>query len=187
MKKKQARPFAVVTGASNGIGFELARELAVRGYDLLLAARGCALEKSAQRLRAFGTEVETLRTDLATFNGVEALVQKVEQSGRPVALAALNAGVSLGGDFSETNLHDELKLIQLNVVSTVHLAKHLASSMREKGDGHLLFASTHAPYTPRPYEAVYGASKAFVIVRGIPRQGTRRYRRYGNHAAAGFL
>jgi short-subunit dehydrogenase len=162
MNEVKQRPLAVVTGASSGIGFELARELATRGFDLLLTARGSALEKSAMRLRALGAQVDTLRTDLATFNGVEALVHQIESAGRPVAFAALNAGVGVGGDFSETNLHDELNLIQLNVVSTVHLAKHLSTAMREQGEGRMLFTSSISATTPCPYEAVYGASKAFV-------------------------
>ncbi|MBF5045455.1 SDR family NAD(P)-dependent oxidoreductase [Aggregicoccus sp. 17bor-14] len=158
------RPLAVVTGASRGIGLELARELARRGFDLLLAARGEALTQVAAELAAStGAQVEGVRVDLATHEGVEALWESLEARGRPVEVLALNAGAGVGGDFArETELEQELQLIALNVRSSVHLAKRVLPGMVARGQGRLLVVSSVAAVTPAPLEAVYAASKAFL-------------------------
>jgi len=163
------RGFAVVTGASNGIGLELAKEFARHGFDLLVTARGHGLDEAAASLRELGARVETVAADLSTDDGVDALVRAVEAAGRPVDALALNAGVGVGGAFvpgiagRTSALEDELALIRLNIVAVVHLAKRLLPAMVQRGQGRVLFTSSISGTTPVPCEAVYGASKAFVL------------------------
>jgi short-subunit dehydrogenase len=159
-----AKPLAVVTGASSGIGYELAKQFAKNGFDLLIAAEDEGIRKAALDIEALGAHVEPLQVDLATYDGVEKLYSAMRSAGRPVDSVAINAGVGVGGDFSrDTNLDDELKLINLNVISTVQLAKRALGDMVARGEGRLLFTSSIAGTMPTPLEAVYGASKAFVL------------------------
>jgi short-subunit dehydrogenase len=155
-------PYAVITGASSGIGFELAREFAEHGFDLLVVAEDDGIDSAAGSLRSLGAKVESVRADLATYEGVESVYERVRASGRPLDAVALNAGIGVGGAFAETELEDELKLIALNVTSVVHLAKRVVQDMVARNEGRILFTSSIAAEAPAPYEAVYGASKAFV-------------------------
>lgn len=158
------RPLAVVTGASNGIGYELAKQFAQNGFDLLVTATGTSIHQAAQDFQKLGANVETIEADLANYDGVEALYSKIQTVGKPVDAIAINAGVGVGGDFArETDLQAELNLINLNVVSTVHLAKRVVKDMVQRGQGRILFTSSIAALMPGPFEAVYAASKAFVL------------------------
>ncbi len=122
------RPWAVVTGASSGIGLELAREFARHGLDLLIVAENSAIKEAARQIDAPGIEVQALQVDLAQCDGVEALYREIQSKGRPLAAVAINAGVGAGGDFvRDTDLKDDLNVIDLNVRSTVHLAKRVLS------------------------------------------------------------
>lgn len=164
MEPSSLKPLAVVTGASSGIGFELAKQFAKNGFDLLVASNSEALEKAAPDFEQLGAQVQTVRADLATREGVEKLYNVISTTDRPVAAIALNAGVGVGGRFAtDTKLEDELNLVELNVVSTVHLAKRVIRGMVAEGSGKVLFTASIASTTPTPYEAVYGASKAFVL------------------------
>lgn len=157
------RPFAVVTGASNGIGYELAKQFAQNGFDLLITATGPSINATAQACEGLGAQVKTVQADLATYEGVEQLYQQIQAAGRAVDAIAINAGVGVGGDFArETDLKDELNLINLNVVSTVHLAKRVVRDMVARRQGRMLFTASIAALMPGPFEAVYAASKAFV-------------------------
>ena len=158
------RPFAVVTGGSSGIGYELARQFAQHGYDLLIAAEETGLLGAAREIENLGAHVDTLAVDLADYNGVEQLDRRLAALGRPIDAIAINAGVGVGGDFTrQTDLKDELNLINLNVVSTVHLAKRVLPDMVARGNGKVLFTASIASIMPAPFEAVYGASKAFIL------------------------
>jgi uncharacterized protein len=156
--------FAVITGASSGIGYELARQFAQHGYDLLIAAEDEGIHEAAAALRRDNTTAVTdVRVDLATADGVEALSAAIGEAGRPVDAVALNAGRGIGGDFvRDTDLADELNVIDVNVTSTVHLAKRVLPAMVERGAGQVLFTSSIASTMPGTYQAVYNASKSFV-------------------------
>lgn len=152
---------AVITGASSGIGLELAKEFARRGFDLVICAEDPGIESAAQELRGLGAEVQAIQVDLASFDGVEKFYAQIPQ---PIDVVALNAGVGVGGDFArETDLKAELNLINLNVASTVHLAKRVLKDMVPANKGRLLFTASVVSAMPGPFEAVYGASKAFVF------------------------
>lgn len=156
--------FAVVTGASSGIGYELAKQFAEHGFDLLLAAEDQGIHKAAQEIQSLGVSVQDLQVDLANYEGVEKLCGVIKSTGRPVDAIAINAGVGVGGDFvRDTDLQAELNLINLNVTSSVHLAKRIAPEMVNRHQGRILFTSSIAATMPAPFEAVYGASKAFLL------------------------
>ncbi|MFF5219299.1 SDR family NAD(P)-dependent oxidoreductase [Micromonospora sp. NPDC000442] len=158
------RPFAVVTGASSGIGFELARQFVQHGYDVVMAAEDAELDVAATSLRRDSSATVTAaRVDLAKPEGVERLYQEISDTGRPVDAVALNAGVGQGGDFArQTDLSDELVIIDLNCRSTVHLAKRIVPDLLRRGSGRVLFTSSIASTMPGTYQAVYNASKSFV-------------------------
>ncbi|CAA9520822.1 MAG: hypothetical protein AVDCRST_MAG53-3533 [uncultured Solirubrobacteraceae bacterium] len=155
-------PLAVVTGASSGIGLELARQFAEHGFDLVVAAEDAELTQAARQLERLGTHVESVRVDLASADGVEELARFVLARPRAVDALALNAGIGAGGKFaSETELDQELRLIDLNVRSTVHLAKRILPGMVERGEGRVLITSSIASTAPGAHHAVYNASKSF--------------------------
>ncbi|MFJ3202846.1 SDR family NAD(P)-dependent oxidoreductase [Streptomyces sp. NPDC086989] len=160
----QNRELAVVTGASSGIGFELARQLAERGFDLIVnSADEARLLSAAEEIeRLTGASVQAVRADLRSYDEAERFVGAVAATGRPVAVAALNAGVGEGGPFLDTDLEDEFEIVDLNVRSTVHLAKRLLRSMAAAGEGRMLITSSIASTMPGSYQAVYNASKSFL-------------------------
>jgi short-subunit dehydrogenase len=158
----QDRPRVLVTGGSSGIGFELARQFAESGHDVVIAAYDIEkLEHAAELIRERAPEVEvsTVAADLASEQGVYDLHREAAQ----VDILCANAGVgSGGGDFIETDLEKELELIDLNVRGQVQLAKLVARDMDQRGGGRILFTSSIAGIMPGPFEAVYAASKSFV-------------------------
>lgn len=153
------RPFALVTGASSGIGLELARVIAANGFDLVVVAEEPRIHDVAAEL---GEGAQAFVTDLATRQGNEDLVAWLDALRRPIGVAALNAGIGVGGPFVETSLDADLRLVGLNVASTVHLAKAVSRSMVANRGGRILFTSSIASQMPGPYNATYAASKAFV-------------------------
>ena len=157
------RPLALVTGASTGIGLDLARQFASHNFDLVITANDEPLESARRELASQGALVEAVRVDLATDTGVDELWERVRATGRPLAAAALNAGRGAGGAFAGgTDLADELEIVDLNCRSTVHLAKHVATDMAARGAGRILFTSSIASTMPGSFQAVYNASKSFV-------------------------
>lgn len=155
----EQRPLAVITGASSGIGYSLAKVFAMHGYDLIVCAEERDIHEAANAFRALGGDVESVQCDLATYEGVEKLYGAFK---RPVDVLVLNAGVGVGGHFHETDLQKEINLINLNITSTVHLTKRVLPEMLIRGAGKILFTSSIAAEMPGPYYAVYAASKAFV-------------------------
>ncbi|MCK7626512.1 SDR family NAD(P)-dependent oxidoreductase [Streptomyces sp. RS10V-4] len=157
------KPLALVTGASSGIGLELARQLAERGYDLVINAEDEArLHQAAQQIRTAGAQVDVIRADLRDYDQTEHLVAAVRALGRPLDIAVLNAGVGRGGAFVDTDLADELEVIDLNVRSTVHLAKRVVRDMAARNEGRVLVTSSIASTMPGSFQAVYNASKSFL-------------------------
>jgi short-subunit dehydrogenase len=156
-----ARPLALVTGASSGIGLELAKQFAANGFDLIVTAED-GLSEVSEATRALGAGVQAIQVDLTRSGGVRELWARVEAEPRPLAAAALNAGVGRGGPFAENPLEDELAIVDLNVRSTVHLAKHVVQAMVAQGEGRILFTSSIASTMPGSFQAVYNASKSFV-------------------------
>jgi len=156
------KQFAVVTGASSGIGYELAKQFAQNGFDLLIVSGGDRINATGTEIQKLGGNVQAVQADLATHEGVHQLLSAIQSSGRPVDAAAINAGVGVSGRFVETDLGEELNMVALNVTSTVHLAKYIVKDMVARGAGRILFTSSIAGTMPTPYEAVYGATKAFV-------------------------
>jgi short-subunit dehydrogenase len=163
MSTSPDRPLALVTGASSGIGRELATQFAEHGFDLIITAEDATIETAAQELRSGGADVSAVVADLARPEGVEELWRTVVAEGRPLDAAALNAGRGAGGTFAGgTSLQDELEIVDLNVRSTVHLAKYVTGEMVTRGRGRILFTSSIASTMPGTYQAVYNASKSFV-------------------------
>jgi short-subunit dehydrogenase len=155
--------FAVVTGASSGIGYELAKGLAAKGFDLIVCSAGERLAAAAADFSALGVSVQAVSADLATSEGIGTLWQAISANGRRLDVACLNAGVGIGGLFNETDLRAELNMVELNCVGTVHLAKHVVRQMLEAGGGRILFTASIAGEMVAPREAVYAATKAFVL------------------------
>ena len=158
------KPLAVVTGASSGIGYELAKQFAEHGYDLLLVAQQDRINGVAEEIsKRYQVSAEPLQSNLATYDGVETLYSRIHSLGRSLDVVAINAGVGVGGDFArETKLEDEMNLINLNVISAVHLTKRVLKDMLAQGHGKILFTSSIAATMAGSYEAIYSASKAFV-------------------------
>jgi uncharacterized protein len=155
--------FAVVTGASSGIGYWLANELAGRGYDLVVCSAGDRLGKAVEDFKSSDVQVHEVQADLASREGVDALWKAVSELGRPVDVACINAGVGVGGLFTETDLAEELNMVNLNCTGTVHLAKHVVKHMADLHAGKILFTASIAGEMVAPREAVYAATKAFVL------------------------
>jgi short-subunit dehydrogenase len=147
---------ALVTGASTGIGREIARELVERGYDVVVAADEAEIQQAGAELGALAVQV-----DLATAEGVEELHARATEDG-PIDVLALNAGVGVSGRFDHTTLDSQLNLVDLNVRSTVHLGHLVIREMTARATGRVLVTSSIAAVAPGPYHATYAASKAFV-------------------------
>jgi short-subunit dehydrogenase len=153
-----------VTGASSGIGYELARQFAQNGFDLIVAAEDDDIARLAEDFAELGCDVQAHQLDLSTLEGVRAFARAIRAEFRPLDAIAINAGFGVCGDFArETALDEELTLINLNVMSSVMLAKAVLPEMTKRGQGRVLIASSLAALMPTPYEAVYGASKAFLL------------------------
>jgi short-subunit dehydrogenase len=158
----QGRPLAAVTGASSGIGYELARQFARAGFDLVVCAEDTGIHGAAASFEVDGARICPVQVDLRRYEGVEQFYDQIRAQSRPLEAIAINAGVGVIGDFArETDLREELAMIQLNVVSTVHVAKLAAMDMVRRGQGKILITASVAGTMPTPLQAVYGATKAF--------------------------
>jgi len=159
-KTNAGQSLAVVTGASSGIGFYLAKECAENGYDLLIAADSTELEEAADKLRSFGVNVQTVETDLATTEGIDELYEAT--NGRPVDILMANAGHGLSHAFLEQDFEEARHVIDTNVTGTVYLIYKIGRDMRTRGRGRILFTGSIAGFMPGTYQAVYNATKAFI-------------------------
>jgi hypothetical protein len=159
------RPAALVTGASSGIGLELATLLARDRYDLVLVARRRErLEDIARAFREeFGIAVTVLARDLADPDSPRAVAQEVESRGLPIEVLVNNAGLGVYGFFAQTPLEKERELIQVNIVAVTELTKRLLPGMQSRGRGRILNVASTAAFQPGPLMAVYYASKSYVL------------------------
>ena len=154
------KPLAIVTGASSGIGLELAEICALEGFDLLVAADRPEIHEAAEGFRALGAEVTVVETDLATTAGVEDLWRAVND--RPVDALLANAGHGLGRAFLDQDFAEVRHVIETNVTGTVYLVQLAGRSMRDRGAGRILLTGSIAGYIPGTYQAVYNGTKAFI-------------------------
>jgi short-subunit dehydrogenase len=155
-----APKLAVVTGASTGIGLELARQCAKNKFDLLIAANEREIESAAEELRREGGAVETVQADLATLEGVDQLYGKI--GGRRVAALLANAGRGLGKGFLDQDFRDARYVIDTNVTGTVYLIHKVGRAMRAQGEGRILITGSIAGFMPGSYQAIYNGTKAFL-------------------------
>ena len=154
------RPLAVVTGASSGIGHELARLAAQDGHDLVIAADEGPLDQVADELRALGAQVEPVHTDLARPEGIDQVMAAVGQ--RPVAVLLANAGHGLGHGFLDQEFAAIRHVIDTNVTGTLDLIHRVGRRMLAHGRGRILITGSVAGFMPGAFQAVYNGSKAFI-------------------------
>lgn len=152
--------FAIITGASTGIGFELAHLAARDGYDLLVVADEPLIEASATDFRRHGVMVDALEADLATVEGVEKLLDAA--NGRTVDLLCANAGRGLGHGFLEQNVEDWRRVIDTNITGTLYLLQKVLQPMVARNDGKILVTGSIAGFMPGSFQAVYNGTKAFI-------------------------
>jgi short-subunit dehydrogenase len=154
------RTLAVVTGASTGIGFELARQCVKNNFELIVVANEPEIETAAAKLRDGGGKVEAVNADLSKTEGVDRLVEKI--AGRPVDALLANAGRGLGRAFLDQDWHDVRNVIDTNITGTVYLIQKIGREMRSRGQGRILITGSIAGFMPGTYQAVYNATKAFL-------------------------
>ncbi|HWB67001.1 MAG TPA: SDR family oxidoreductase [Mycobacteriales bacterium] len=160
-----ARPMALVTGASSGIGLELARVLAREGHDVaLVARREPELTALADELRdAHGVAAHVITADLSEPAAPEAVVKALTEAGRDVDILVNNAGFGGHGRFAETDAGHERRMIAVNVAALTELTKLLVPGMVARGRGRVLNVASTAAFQPGPFMAVYYATKAYVL------------------------
>jgi len=152
--------FAIVTGASSGIGYELAEICAKEGFDLLVAADTTDINAAAEAFRGHGVSVEALYVDLATLEGVDRLYAAA--GGRPVDALLANAGHGLGHGFLDQKFDDVRHVIDTNITGTIYLIQKVGREMRGRRRGRILITGSIAGFMPGTYQAVYNGTKAFI-------------------------
>ena len=151
---------AIVTGASTGIGFELAHIAASEGYDLLVVADEPLIDAAAGDLKQYGTQVTAIEADLATFEGNDRLLAAC--NGRPVDILLANAGRGLGRAFIDQDVNDWRRVIDTNVTGTTYLLQKVAQQMARRNEGKILIVGSIAGLMPGSYQAVYNGTKAYL-------------------------
>jgi short-subunit dehydrogenase len=154
------RPLAVVTGASSGIGYELAKLCAEHGHDLVIAADQPSLVEAKQAFEALGVRVEAVESDLSTEDGVQKLVGVI--GGRPIDILCANAGHGLGHGFLDQDWKAARHVIDTNVTGTLYLIHTVGREMRSRDRGRILFTGSIAGLMPGSFQAVYNGTKAFM-------------------------
>ena len=155
---------ALITGASSGIGLELARKFAADRYDLVLVARNRArlMELGTEFQKTYGVNVRISPKDLAHVKGPQELFEDLTEAGVNIHTLVNNAGFGHYGEFATSQLEDELEMMQLNMVALTYLTKlFLPQIIREKGA--VLNVASTAAFQPGPLMAVYYATKAYVL------------------------
>jgi short-subunit dehydrogenase len=152
--------YAIVTGASSGIGYELASEMIERKFDLLIAANEPEIHVAAGSLEAAGVSVQSVEADLATMAGVDDLIATAAD--RPVDVLIANAGTGFGGAYLDQDFHQIRHTIDTNITGTIYLVQQVARQMKERSSGQILITGSIAGYMPGPFNAVYNGTKAFI-------------------------
>jgi len=159
-----SRPLALVTGASSGIGTEIARQLARSGHDLVLTARRVApMEALAAELHAAGAAVTVIGADLAKPGAATALVQDLAARGLAIDVLINNAGLGAAGRFDRQDETRVSEMLQVNIVALTELTRLLLPPMVARGRGRIMLVASVAAFQPGPRMAVYFASKAYVL------------------------
>ena len=151
---------AVVTGASTGIGYELAKIAATDGYDLVICADEAEIEEAGRKLGQLGTRVETVQADLGTEHGVTALWEKIAD--RKVDVLMANAGRGLGHAFLDQEFEKAKDVVDTNITGTISLIHKVGRQMRTRDAGRILITGSIAGFIPGAYQAVYNGTKAFL-------------------------
>jgi short-subunit dehydrogenase len=154
------KPFAIVTGASSGIGLELATICAQEGFDLLVAADRPEIHAAAERFRSLGAETTVVEADLASTVGVDQLWASAAD--RPIDALLANAGHGLGRAFLDQDFEDVRHVVDTNITGTIYLVQLVGRTMRKRGSGKILLTGSIAGFMPGTYQAVYNGTKAFV-------------------------
>ena len=154
------RPFAIVTGASAGIGYQLALLCAKNTFDLLVAADQPKIAAAAETFRQHGVSAEFVEADLATPEGVDRLYEAVK--GRPVDYLLANAGHGLGRGFLDQDFSKVRHVIDTNITGTIYLIQRVGRDMRARGQGRILITGSVAGFMPGTFHAVYNGTKAFI-------------------------
>ncbi len=157
---RSSHPFAVVTGASSGIGYNLAKECAEHGFDLLVVADEPEIEKAAENLRAFKVEVTSVKADLSNEHGVDTLLAAAAD--REIDYLLANAGRGLGRAFLDQDFAEVRHVIDTNITGTVYLLQKVGRQMRARDKGRILITGSIAGFMPGTYQAVYNGTKAFL-------------------------
>ena len=155
-----AEKFAIITGASTGIGFELATLAAKNGYDILVVANESLIQSAAQDFRQFGTDVQAVEADLSTIDGVDRLLAAAGD--RPIDLLCANAGKGLGRGFLDQEVADWRRVVDTNVTGTIYLLQKVLKQMVARKSGNVLITGSIAGLLPGAYQAVYNATKAYL-------------------------
>jgi len=157
------RPVALVTGASSGIGAELARELAKRGHDLVLSARRVApMEALAEELKGLGAAAMVIAADLAVPGAAAALAAELGARGIAVEVLVNNAGLGAFGAFERVAPERVADMLQVNIAALTELTQAVLPAMRARRRGRIMLVASTASFLPCPNMAVYGATKAYV-------------------------
>jgi short-subunit dehydrogenase len=159
MESSSLRPLAIVTGASSGIGYHLAKCAAQDGFDLVIAADQ-PLDAAVLDFSALGAQVDAVQVDLATREGLEALLAAVR--GRTVDALLANAGHGLGHGFLDQDFAEVLHVVNTNISGTIYLVQKVGQAMRLQRRGRILLTGSIAGFTPGSFQAVYNGSKAFI-------------------------
>jgi short-subunit dehydrogenase len=155
-----SRSLAIVTGASSGIGRELARLCAKNGFDLIVAADDPAIVDAAEEFKADGAAVEVVLADLATTDGVDRLYGAA--AGKPVEALLANAGHGLGKGFLDQDFSEARHVIDTNITGTIYLIQKVGRDMRARRQGRILITGSIAGFMPGSFQAVYNGTKAFI-------------------------
>jgi uncharacterized protein len=153
--------WALITGATSGIGAELSSQIAAKGINIILVARKeKELEEHSSLLRnRYKIETKYISADLATEEGIE----RVKMTQEEIGLLVISAGMEVNGAFESTHLETEMKMIQLNIVATLQLTHHFSKGMIERKKGGILMIASLSGHMPNPYFSNYAGSKAYML------------------------